>query len=215
PHSVPGGRADRQRAGRRELRPGARRYEHAAVGARDGSVIGVALKGLLGRKARATLTAIAIVLGVAMVSGTYILTDTIKSAFSTVFTRVYKSTDAVITGKSAVGEESNEERTLPPPFPASLLGQVRTLPGVAQASGGITDRAQLVDHDGKVISRGGAPALAFSYQPGAERFNPLSLASGNWPSGPGQVAIDASTASKERFSVGQRIGVIARGPEQH
>ncbi|HEY4869248.1 MAG TPA: hypothetical protein VII79_04500, partial [Candidatus Dormibacteraeota bacterium] len=66
-------------------------------------MIGVALKGLLGRKVRATLTAIAIVLGVAMVSGTYILTDTIKSAFSTVFTRVYKNTDAVITGRSAIG----------------------------------------------------------------------------------------------------------------
>ena len=45
-------------------------------------------------------------------------------------------------------------------------------------------------------------------------FNPLTLASGNWPSSPDQVAIDASTASKEHFSVGQRIGVIARGPEQ-
>jgi putative ABC transport system permease protein len=179
-------------------------------------VIAVALKGLLGRKARATLTAIAIVLGVAMVSGTYILTDTIKSAFSTVFTRVYKNTDAVVTGKSAVtSEEGGEERAPAPSFPASLLSQVRALPGVAQASGGIADRAQLVGRNGKVISRGGAPALAFSHQPGGERFNPLSLTSGNWPASPGQVAIDASTASKEGFKVGQRIGVIARGPEQY
>jgi putative ABC transport system permease protein len=176
----------------------------------------VALKGLLGRKARAVLTAIAIVLGVAMVSGTYILTDTIKSAFGTVFTRVYRNTDAVITGKSAVGgEEGGEERARPPSFPESLLARVQALPGVDQASGGISDRAQLVGRNGKVIGRGGAPALAFSYQPGAERFNPLSLSSGNWPSGPNQVAIDASTASKERFAVGQRIGVIARGPVQY
>ncbi len=47
-------------------------------------MIGVALKSLAGRKLRAALTAIAIVLGVAMISGTYILTDTIKSAFGTV-----------------------------------------------------------------------------------------------------------------------------------
>ncbi|HEV2981500.1 MAG TPA: FtsX-like permease family protein [Solirubrobacteraceae bacterium] len=174
----------------------------------------VALKGLLRRKARAVLTAIAIVLGVAMVSGTYILTDTIKSAFSTVFTSVYKNTDAVITGRSAIGGEGNEERQVPPSFPAPLLAQVRALPDVAQASGGISDRAQLVGRNGKVISRGGAPALAFSYQPGAERFNPLSLASGNWPSNSKQVAIDASTASKEGFKVGQPIGVVARGPAQ-
>jgi len=57
----------------------------------------VALKGLLGRKLRASLTAIAVVLGVAMISGTYILTDTIKGAFSTVFTRAFQHADAVIT----------------------------------------------------------------------------------------------------------------------
>jgi putative ABC transport system permease protein len=178
-------------------------------------MVRVALKGLAGRKARAVLTAIAIVLGVAMVSGTYILTDTIKSAFSTVFTRVYKNTDAVITGKSAVGGEGNEERTLPPSFPESLLPRVQALPGVAEAAGGVGDRAQLVGHDGKVIAHGGAPALAFSHQVGAERFNPLTLTSGNWPTGPDQVAIDAATASKEGFSTGQRIGVIARGPVQY
>ena len=67
----------------------------------------VALKGLMGRKARAVLTAVAIVLGVAMVSGTYILTDTIKAAFNTVFTTVYAKTDAVITGKSVIGTNNN------------------------------------------------------------------------------------------------------------
>jgi putative ABC transport system permease protein len=149
------------------------------------------------------------------VSGTYILTDTIKSAFSTVFTRVYRNTDAVITGKSAIGgENGGNERSTNPTLPASLLTRVRALPEVAQASGGISDSAQLVGHNGKVIARGGAPALAFSYQPGAQRFNPLSLANGNWPSSPTQVAIDAATASKDHFAVGQRIGVIARGPEQ-
>ena len=178
-------------------------------------MVRVALKGLAGRKARAVLTAIAIVLGVAMVSGTYILTDTIKSAFSTVFTRVYRNTDAVITGKSAIGGEGNEERTLPPSFPESLLHRVQALPAVAEAAGGVGDRAQLVGRDGKVIAHGGAPALAFSHQVGAERFNPLTLTSGNWPAGPDQVAIDASTASKESFSTGQRIGVIARGPVQY
>jgi putative ABC transport system permease protein len=176
----------------------------------------VALKGLLGRKVRATLTAIAIVLGVAMVSGTYVLTDTIKSAFSTVFTRVYKNTDAVITGRSATGEqEGGEERSLPPSFSTSLLNQVRALSGVAQASGGISDRAQLIGRDGKVISHGGAPALAFSHDPSGERFNPLTLVRGTWPAGRGQVDIDAATAGKERFAVGQRIGVVARGPTQY
>ena len=42
----------------------------------------VALRGLAGRKLRAFLTGIAIVLGVAMISGTYILTDTVQRAFN-------------------------------------------------------------------------------------------------------------------------------------
>jgi putative ABC transport system permease protein len=174
----------------------------------------VAVRGLLGRKLRSALTAVAIVLGVAMVSGTYILTDTIKSAFSTVFTQVYKNTDAVVTGKSAIGGDNRNNGALPPSLPASLLTRIRGLPGVAQASGAVSDRAQLVGHDGKVISRGGAPALGFSYDPAGQRFNPLTLTRGNWPSGPGQVDIDAATASKDGFSVGQTIGVIARGPER-
>jgi putative ABC transport system permease protein len=173
----------------------------------------VALKGLLGRKLRAVLTAVAIVLGVAMISGTYVLTDTIKAAFGTVFTTVYAKTDAVITGKNALSNNSNNG--LPPSFPESLLGKVQKLPGVAAASGGISDLAHLVGRDGKVISGGGAPSLAFSVHPkGDQRFNPLTLVSGTWPAGAGQVAIDAHTASKDHYAVGDPIGVIARGPVQ-
>jgi len=176
----------------------------------------VALNGLLRRKLRAALTAIAIVLGVAMVSGTFVLTDTIEAAFSTVFTQAYKNSDAVITGKSAIGNGNNNNgtRVQPPAMPASLLTQVRALPQVAAASGGISDNAQLVGHNGKAISHGGSPGLAFSYSPAGQRFNPLSLTSGTWPSAPDEVDIDASTASKEGFSVAEPIGVIARGPVQ-
>jgi putative ABC transport system permease protein len=174
----------------------------------------VALKGLLGRKLRAVLTAVAIVLGVAMISGTYVLTDTIKAAFGTVFTTVYKNTDAVITSKSALGNNTNNNN-LPPSFPESLLSKVQKLPGVQEASGGIDDFAHLVGRDGKVISGGGAPPLAFSVHPkGDQHFNPLTLVSGTWPVGPHQVAIDANTASKKHYKVGDTIGVIARGPEQ-
>jgi len=175
-------------------------------------LIKVALKGLLGRKLRALLTGLAIVLGVAMISGTYVLTDTIKAAFSTVFTTVYAKTDVVISGKNALGNTSNNNG-LPPSFPESLLGKVRNLPGVAAASGGIGDFAYLVGRDGKVISGHGAPSLAFSVHPhGDERFNPLTLTAGTWPVGPNEVDIDANTASKDNYKVGQTIGVIARGP---
>jgi putative ABC transport system permease protein len=172
----------------------------------------VALKGLFGRKTRASLTAIAIVLGVAMVSGTYILTDTIKAAFSTVFTRAYAHADAVITGKSAIG--SGDNRIAAPSLSGSLLARVRALPQVSLASGAIRDEAGLVGRDGKVIARPGAPGLAFSYTPAGRHFTPLTLSSGSWPSAPDDIDIDAETASKQHYSIGQTIGVVARGPEQ-
>jgi putative ABC transport system permease protein len=175
-------------------------------------VIGVALKGLLGRKLRASLTAVSVVLGVAMISGTYVLTDTIKAAFGTVFTEVYKNTDAVITGKSAIGG-GGATGIAAPSLPQSLLTRVRGLPGVAVAEGGIDDQAKLVDHNDKVISRGGAPNLAFSVDPrGDQRFNPLVLTGGHWPNGPHEIAIDAKTASSTHFNVGDEIGVLTRGP---
>ena len=62
-------------------------------------MIRVALRGLAGRKFRTVLTAIAIVLGVAMMSGAYVLTDTIDKAFNAIFVESYSGTDAVVTGK--------------------------------------------------------------------------------------------------------------------
>ena len=123
-------------------------------------MIRVAIKGLLGRKLRAALTAFAIVLGVAMVSGTYVLTDTIKKGFDTIFTVSYKNSDAVISGKTVFGNSNN---TTAPSFPASVLTRVKALPGVLDAVGGVEyDATHLVGHNGKSISTGGAPNLGFS-----------------------------------------------------
>ena len=128
------------------------------------------------------------------------------------FTTVYQNTDAVISGKSAISSSNNGNAPTTPSLPASLLTKVRALPSVGRASGGISDSAQLVGRNGKVISSGGAPGLAFSYSPAGQHFNPLTLTSGRFPTSPGEVAIDASTASKHNYKVGEEIGVVARGP---
>src|SRR5581483_1804998 len=144
-----------------------------------------------------------------MVSGTYVLTDTIKAGFNTIFTESYKNVDAVVSGKRLFG---SQDQTKAPTFPESLLGKVQSLPGVAEVSGGVeNDPTQLVGHNGKAIVNGGAPNLGFSINP-ASSFNQLSLVSGSWPNGPGEVAIDKGTADKKHYGVGQTIGVAARGP---
>jgi putative ABC transport system permease protein len=172
-------------------------------------VIGVALKGLAGRKLRTALTAIAIVLGVALITGTYVLTDSIKGAFGGIFTSVYRGTDATVTGKSAF-DLSDSGTTTAPPFDQSLLPVIRGLPDVADAVGGVGGNAHLV-LNGKVIHFGGAPNLGFSVDPTRPELNTLTLADGKWP-GRNQVVIDEATAKKKDLKVGQTIGVQANGP---
>jgi putative ABC transport system permease protein len=170
----------------------------------------IALKSLLGRKLRLVLTSLAIVMGVAMVSGTYILTDTINKGFGAIFTIAYSKTDAVVTGKQVFGGTQNA-----PSFPESTLAKVQALPGVEAAAGGIGDNAQFVGHNGKTISHGGAPGLAFSVNSGGDqRFNPLTLVQGHWPVGPDQVGMDKHTASSENFKLGDTVGVIPDGGKE-
>jgi putative ABC transport system permease protein len=169
-----------------------------------------ALRGLLGRKLRTALTCIAIVLGVAMVTGTYILTDSIKGAFGGIFTEIYSGTDATITGKAAF-TLSNQNNTTAPPFDELLLTKVRGLPDVEDAVGGVGGEAHLIGRNGKVIVFGGAPNLGFSVDPTRPAFNTLSLVSGAWPKA-NEVVVDTSTASKKDLKVGETIGVQANGP---
>jgi putative ABC transport system permease protein len=175
-------------------------------------VVRLALKGLLGRKLRTALTAIAIVLGVAMVAGTFMLTDSIDKAFDTIFTDVRQGSSVVISGKTAF-DISQDSGAAAPTIPESLLDEVRALPDVEAAEGSVNGLAQLIGDDGKAIVYGGAPNLGFSIAAGASRFNPLTLVEGSWP-GPGEVVVDESTADKEHFRLGERIGVQAEGAAQ-
>ena len=172
-----------------------------------------AVRGLLSRKLRTALTAIAIVLGVAMISGTFVLTDSIDQAFDKIFTDIRKGSNAVISGKSAfdVGDQSG---VTAPELDESLLPKVRALPDVAQAEGSVdSDATQFIGEDGKAVVFGGAPNLGFSIANGNSVFNPLTLIEGNWP-GPNEVVVDKETASKEGFEVGDTVGVQAEGPVQ-
>jgi putative ABC transport system permease protein len=173
-------------------------------------VTAFALRGLLGRKLRTVLTAIAIVLGVATVSGTYVLTDSINNAFHSIFFETRQGSDVVVSGKSAF-DLTGDSGVTAPSFNESLLQKVRALPDVAEADGSVNGQAQLIGKNGKAIVYGGAPNLGFSIARGESRFNPLQLVSGTWPKA-NEVVVDKSTASKEDIKVGQVIGVQALGP---
>ena len=135
-------------------------------------MIRFALKGLLGRKLRTALTALAIVLGVAMISGTYVLTDSIDSAFDTIFTEVRQGSSAVVTGKAAFDLSEGSGATAPA-FPESVLETVRGVDGVALAEGSVdSDSTTLIGRDGKAVVNGGAPNLGFAIAQGDSPLQP-------------------------------------------
>src|SRR5688572_28323985 len=114
----------------------------------------VALKGIFGRKLRTALTAFAVVLGVAMVTGSLVLTDTMSKAFDSIFTSSYEQTDVVVSGRSLV-DWSEEGNAL---VSESLLERVRALPDVEAAAGSLLDlnssanQAHLIDRDGEIVT---------------------------------------------------------------
>src|SRR3954452_24174065 len=174
-------------------------------------MIAVALKGLAGRKVRALLTALAIVIGVTMVSGTLVLTDTIQKGFDGVFGASYQQTDAVIAGKQIVKGSESGAATVP----ESLLAKVRALPQVKAAGGTIapiaSNRAEIFGRDGKAVGSGGAPQFGLGNDASLTQFSPLKLKAGQWPEGSKQVALDADTAAAQHFGVGDTVTVATLG----
>ena len=176
-------------------------------------MIRVALRGLAGRKLRSALTALAIVLGVAMVSGTYVLTDTIDKAFDRIFVESYAGTDAVVSGKGA--DISFQGQTAEsPPVPERLLERVREVPEVDAATGVVADETaiKLLSSEGKAINTHGAPSLGFAIDPTQSRFNPLDLVEGRWASARGEVVIDEGTADDQGYRVGDTVSIASLRP---
>ena len=177
-------------------------------------MIGVALKGLAGRKVRALLTAFAVVIGVAMVSGTFVLTDTTKKAFDGIFNSTYHQTDAVIAGKEIVKGSTSGAATVP----ESLLAKVRALPQVASAGGTLapiqSNEAKILGRNGKVLGSGDAPTFGLGIDASQPQFSPLKLKTGRFAQGPKQVVIDAGTAADANFKVGDSIQVSTLGQKR-
>lgn len=168
------------------------------------------IKSLLARKLRLLLTALAVVLGVGFMAGTLVLTDTATRSFDGLFGDVYGGTDVVVQGSSAFsggpagpGGGGAEERE---PIPQAVFDDVASVEGVAAVDGDVSGFAQLIDpQTGDVVTTGGAPTIGNSW---SEAANPFDVRSGAAPVGPGQIAVDAGTASLADLAVGDTVDVV-------
>src|SRR5918998_1136091 len=161
----------------------------------------VALRGLAQRKLRAFVTMLAVLLGVAFIAGSYVLSDTINRSFDDIFSEAYAGTDVAISPSTTGG---GEEIDLPP-FSAQLLGQVREVDGVEKAAGGIFSTIRFVDEEGEQLSSAFAPEFVSSVAP--EPFETLTYTDGRPPENADEASIDESTADREDLSIGDTLRI--------
>jgi putative ABC transport system permease protein len=177
----------------------------------------VTRKGLAAHKLRFALTALAVFLGVAFMSGTLVLTATIQSTFDNLFSSIYQGTDAVVRAKEVLAADFGAG--LRPPIPESYLERVQATPGVASASPNVSiDYAQILNAEGKTFGKAGTgpPALGFNWDPNPI-LNPFRLQPGSRaPANDHEVVIDKRSADEGKIQVGQAVTVLtAKGPGKY
>jgi putative ABC transport system permease protein len=170
-------------------------------------MLALVLRGFLQRKLRVLLTAIAIALGVALMAGTYILTDTINNSFAGIFQTAEKGTDVVITPTQSLGNNVSSEV---PPITEAMLARVRAVPGVGKADGGIFTPGTFLSTSGKRLTSKNAPAFVASEEP--EPFKAFTPVQGRFARNADEVALDEATAERENLKVGERMQIASLAP---
>jgi putative ABC transport system permease protein len=170
------------------------------------------IKILLARRFRLVTTAFAVVLGVAFMAGTLTLTDTVSRSFDHLYSNVYAGTDAYVRSASAIGRDGMQLRGT---VPASTLGTLSRVRGVATAAGLTEGYAQLLNNANKVFGKThSAPSLGFSWI-ASPRLNPFQLAQGRPPVASDDIVIDRASAKAAGYSVGDRATVLTQaGPQR-
>ena len=166
-------------------------------------MVRIAWRSLTAHKLRTVLTILAILLGVAMISGTYVLTDQIDRGFKQVFTDAYKGTDVTVTRQTKFsGQLTGATEGLP----QDVVKQVDAVDGVAASFGYVAGQGA-VAVDGKVVETGGSPTLFFSYSP--NDIAPPQYIAGHPPEQSGEVAVIQKLAQDKKLKLGSPITVIA------
>jgi putative ABC transport system permease protein len=174
----------------------------------------VTLKGLLAHKLRLLLTALAIILGVTFIAGTFILTDTLHNTVTGLLSNAYSRIDFQVRGVAQFGTGTSSATR--DPVPESLLATVRRVPGVELAGGGVQGYAQFIAPDGKVIQNGNSPTIGnnIGSNQSDQRLSTLRIVQGGPPVTASDVVMDAATARQYGFTVGQRVRILFDGPSR-
>jgi putative ABC transport system permease protein len=166
-----------------------------------------ATRSVLGHKLRLALTALSIVLGVAFVSGTFILTDAMRNTFnaladsgnSDVYVRGVESKTAAVT------DQTGQRRTT---LPLTMQSQIAAVPGVARVEPTLQGSAIVIGKNGKAAVNGGAPPLGFGWSDDPKSWK---LIAGHQPTSASEVAVEKDTLSLAKLKVGDQTRVVVGG----
>jgi putative ABC transport system permease protein len=173
-------------------------------------VLKVTLHGLLAHKLRLGLTALAIVLGIAFVSSTFVVGDTINNVFGDIFTNANQGIAVVVEGQLLAGSGQDIGGGARLPVPGSIVESVRNVDGVREADGIIfRTGATLLSPAGKPIGGNGPPTFGANWV--STPSSPFHFRSGGPPSAADDVAVDAATAKANGIRVGQSVDIVFNG----
>ena len=174
----------------------------------------VSLRNLLANKLRLLLTVMAVVVGVSFVSGTFVLSDTMVKAFDQLYTGLTSGTDVVVRSQSAYDADVTTTGGQLRPMDDALVNTVRGVPGVESAEGGVFGYALIIDRHGDPMQPGGAPTIGTSIPKDPRLSGAGSVREGRAPAGPHDLVVDARTAAKAGFRIGDSVDVVLQDGRQ-
>lgn len=166
-----------------------------------------ALRNVLAHKARLLMTVLAVMLGVAFVSGTLVFTNTLSNALQNSSAKGFDQVDVAVTAESR--EDTGDRIAETPALTEALRERSAKVPGAASAIGVVTGFTALADKDGKLVG-GGFQSQGGNYWGDKDPRYPLTQ--GSAPHGADQVAIDAKTAERTGYQVGDTLRLSVDGP---
>ncbi|MEU0400477.1 FtsX-like permease family protein [Streptomyces sp. NPDC006197] len=166
-----------------------------------------ALRNVLAHKARLLMTVLAVMLGVAFVSGTLVFTDTLSQAFRN---QSAKSYDDVAVAVEMYPNPEEARKT--PGLSQKVVDEVAGLDGVASVAPRVDGFAGVPDRNGKLIGLGWANKGA-NFTPGKDgKDRAYTFTTGSGPVEDTQIALDRDTAEKGGYKVGDTVRVATNGP---
>ena len=163
-------------------------------------MVSVAVKSLWARKLRALGTTVAVFVGVSLIAGTYVITDTINRAFDQIFTDSLKGTSVVITNNQPVTQQTNTSTS----FPAGILKKVQAVPGVKLAAGTIFTGGGILKGDQEVGSQFAPKFISAALPPQIET---LKTVEGHRPANSHEATLDKAAADDAGLSIGDPIRI--------